>query len=438
MRLACIGMILLSSCAVPRDPTIPDMDLLDRAFREPSDPTQAEALLKKDELTLEDALRLADLLNPRLESIRKDVDLAPLGAWQDSLFPNPSLLLEVEEFPTEESRRLGASERGFGISQAIPIGGRLGASSSVAAGRRSVAAMRYVWERRKILTEVKQAFIQLLASGQNVALARETLDIAGQFHDLTNERFKAQAIPEMELLKAAVNRATAEADLRAAQSAAAVAIKRLHALLGDTDFPIERFQGELHVRFELPSLESLKGQVIVEHPELEIARRQKDLADRELGLARAERIPDIGADLLFAWTPEEDRILEAGLSIPLPLFNRNQGRIVGAEVRRRQAELALQGARNGAALSLIEAYRGFAAAQERVTGYRETILPKAEEARSQTDEGYKAGKFSYLDVLDAQRTLSEARSAYLSALQDLNRLAAELEKVTGRNLQAIR
>ena len=71
-------------------------------------------------------------------------------------------------------------------------------------------------------------------------------------------------------------------------------------------------------------------------------------------------------------------------------------------------------------------------------GYRETILPKAQKALEQTDEGYKAGKFSYLDVLDSQQTLAEARIAYVSALWDLNRLAAELEKVTGTRLTGTR
>ena len=91
-----------------------------------------------------------------------------------------------------------------------------------------------------------------------------------------------------------------------------------------------------------------------------------------------------------------------------------------------------------ATLSLIEAYRNFAAAQDRVKTYRETILPKAQKALDQTNEGYKAGKFSYLDVLDSQQTLTEARIAFLFALQDLNRFVTELEKLTGSRIQGIR
>ena len=437
MRISVL-LLLLTACAAPARPTLIDMDILDRSFREPSQRDQAEEILKKEELTLDDVLRLADLLNPTLESLRKDVDLAPLEAWDASIFPNPTLEIEAEEFPTGEGRSLSRSERGFGISQSIPVGGRLGAATTVAEKQRELAAMRYLWQRRLILTDAKNAFLSVLAVRQNVELTRKTQDLAKQFHDLTDERFKAEAIPEMEVLKAAVNLAKAETDVKMAEKDQVVAIKTLHALIGDVDFPIDRFSGELFVRFEAPSLEALKGQVLVGHPEIDIARREKELAQSELGLANADAIPDVDVDVAYKWAPDSERILEFGLSVPLQLFNRNQAKIRAATIRLRQSGLRMREARNAATLSLIETYRNFAGAQDRVKTYRETILPKAQKALDQTNKGYKAGKFSYLDVLDSQQTLAEARIAYLFALQDLNRFVTELEKLTGSRLQGIR
>ena len=129
---------------------------------------------------------------------------------------------------------------------------------------------------------------------------------------------------------------------------------------------------------------------------------------------------------------------EAGVSIPLPLFKRNQGRIAGAEARIRKAEFEADAVRNDLLLHLTEAYRTFAVAQERVGVYRDEILPKADRALSQTNEGYKQGKFSFLDVLDSQRTLAEARIAYAAGVADLNVAVAELEKLTGTRLEAVR
>ena len=299
---AALLTVVLASCALPDKPTAIEMAHFDKAYREPAKPTESDSLLKKDELTLDDVLRLAELLNPRLESLRKDVDLAPLAAWSESLLPNPTLNLEAEELSAEEKRSLGNSERGIGIGQSIPVGGRLGAASSVAEAERRVAALRYLWQRRIILTSVKQAFLGYLAARQNVELARQTRDIAKQFHDLTQERFTAQAIPEMELLKAAVSLAKAGADVRTSETTLAITLKHVHAVMGDVDFPVERFVGELNVRFEVPSLESLRGQVVVTHPEIEIAKGQKELAEHVLDLEQARVIPDLDVDVEKVYT----------------------------------------------------------------------------------------------------------------------------------------
>ena len=433
-----MAIFLVASCGVPEKDLVVEMDFLDRAFHEPAVPSESESLLKKEELTLEDVLRLAELLNPDLESLRKDIDLAPLASWNESLYPNPTFNLEVEEFSVEEKRSLGAAERGFGIGQSIPISGRLGAAKSVSEMERRVAALRYLWERRVILTSVKQAFLGYLAARENVKLTRQTRDLAKQFHDLTQARFDGQAIPEMELLKAAVNLAKAGADVRTSESALSVRLTQVHALVGNVDFPVERLSGVLNDRFEVPSLETLRGQVVVAHPRIEAARGEKELAERVLDLEKTRWVPDLDVDLALKWGPDENRFVELGVSVPLPLFNHNQAGVAAAEIRIRKAELKLQGVKNEALLALTEAYRRFTAAQDRVETYRDTILPKATKALLQTNQGYKAGKFTYLDVLDAQQTLAEARQAYLSALEDLNNQGASLERVTGSIVAGVR
>lgn len=438
LAASALATVLLSACAVPDRPVLSELEIRDQSFAEPRQArNKAEALLKKDELTLEDVLRIADIINPSLEIERREVDLAPLGAWDASLFPNPELGIEVEDFPTGSGRSLTNSERTISLSQSLPVGGRLGAAATLSGKSRELAAYRFFWMRRELLTQVKSAFLDVLSSRQNVELTRQTRDLAKQFHDLTEDRFKAQAIPEMEVLKAAVNLAKAESDLRAAEKDRLISIKTLHSLMGDVDFPTDRFQGNLFDRFEAPSLESLRGQAIVGHPMIEVAKREKEVAEAELTLAHTEAVPDVELDLGYGWTADDERIVEFGLSFPLQLFNRNRGAIMAARIRIRQTELRMQEVRNVVVLSLIEAYRNFEAAQGRVTTYKQTIMPKAEKALAQTDEGYKAGKFSYLDVLDSQQTLAEARIAYLAALVDLNRFAAELEKVTGSRLKAV-
>ncbi len=418
-----------------------ELEALDRRYQASSGPESApasKAILDKEELTLQDVLALADAVNPELAAERKNIDIAAAAIWEAKLYPNPSLLAQIEDYPTKGGGSLGDSKRVVGLSIPLVFSGRIGAATSLAEKERDIAAVHYVWRRREILGSVQKAFVSLLAARQHAALVRETRDLGKSFHKVTDERFKAQAIPEMELLKAAVYLAKAEIDLKLSEKDLAVALKALHAHMGNFDLSKEKFSGELGFRFTSPSLEALRGQVLALHPLLELASRRKEAAKLELELAKSERIPDPSFEVLAGRDGEDASIVEAGVSIPLPLFNRNQGKIAGAEARIRKTEFEADAVRNDLLLHLTEAYRTFAVAQERVEIYRDEILPKADRALSQTNEGYKQGKFSFLDVLDSQRTLAEARIAYAAGVADLNVAVAELEKLTGSRLEIVR
>ncbi len=438
MRVVIPLLLVLTACGTPGD-----LDL--RAFEEaehrfiPARPANArpavDAILAREELSLDDILAVADSLNPQLEIERKNVDLATAAIWEARLYPNPTARLEVEEYPTSGS--FSDAKRVVGVAQTLPLGGRVGAAVTLAEKEREVAAIHYVWRRREILSEVKRAFVELLAARQTVTLARETREIAKSLRDVTEERLKAQAVPEMEVLKAAVGLARADADVKQAEKIEAVALKTLLAHMGDADFPKSRFAGALAPKYVVPSLDALRGQVLASHPLLEEAGKSKDAAKLAIELASAERFPDIDVSLAFGRAGDES-IVEGGIEIPLPLINRNQARIAAAEVRARQAELQVQSARNDLLLRLTDAYRTFASAQERASLFADEIVPKARRALDLTNDGYAAGKFGYLDLLDAQRTLAEARSAHVATLSELNAAAVDLEKLTGAKLETLR
>lgn len=431
---------LWAGCGGPEPFPTMELDESDRRFVSPpqADARQtADDILKKDELALEDVLAIADLMNPTLAVERKNIDLSTADIWDAKLYPNPSVFLEVEDYSTEGGSFSG-THRTAGVRMPVVIGGRIDAATSLAEKRRDVAAVQYVWKRRQLLTGVKKAFVSVLAARRSAELMRETRDLAKTLHDVTDERFKAKAVPEMELLKAAVQLAKAESDLKLVEKNLVVSVKALHALMGNVDFPTEKFAGDLHTRFTTPSLDALRGQVTTLHPLLEAAAKSKEAAELQLSLANAERFPDVAVSFAGGKDTNDESILEGGLEVPLPLFNRNQGKISAAETLIRQAELQAQAVRNDLVLQLTATYREFSAAQDRVGVYKDEILPKAQKALDQTDEGRRLGKFSYLDVLDAQRTLAEARIAYAAALDDLNQSAVELEFITGTKLEPIR
>ncbi len=434
MRAAAPLALLLAACAAPEPLPLRDVEIREERFAPPR--RDAESLVRllreKDALTLDDVLAIADVLHPRLESERRNVDVATAVLWDAGLYPNPSLIAEMEEARSGEP--LSASKRVIGVSVPVVVGGRIGAATSLAAKQREIAAIQYVWKRREVLADAKRSFVGLLAARRRAELARETRDIALSLHQATEERYKAQAIPEMELLKSAVNLAKAETDLTFAEKDAAVARKALLAGMGDADFPAAGFAGELTTAFVIPSADALRGQV-TGHPLLEAAAKSKEAAELERDVARAERIPDLAIEAKIGDDDGDGTILEAGIEIPLPLFNRNQGKIAAAEVRIRQADLELMAVKSELSRRLDEAYRTLVAAQDRVAVYRDEILPKAQKALDQTREGHAKGKFGHLDVLDAQRTLAEARTSFVAALTDLNSAAVDLEILTGVKLK---
>jgi cobalt-zinc-cadmium efflux system outer membrane protein len=162
---------------------------------------------------------------------------------------------------------------------------------------------------------------------------------------------------------------------------------------------------------------------------VEVADAQRDLASREAwpdlelsaGLGRSS-----GED-----SSERETIVEFGVAVPLPIFNRNQGRITEAEIFRRKAVIEVEYARLTVRTRLHEAYRELERQLSRVTRYRDAILPAATAAMEQTTFLYREGKALVLDVLDAQRVLASNRRALLAARRDLAAAIVALESLTG-------
>ena len=439
MRVAALFSILsfLPSCAGrPAHYDLSTLESAERRIRVPVTPTETplQQLLSKEELSIEEVLQIAELRSPQLAFERRNIDLATAAIWEAQLYPNPTALFQLEDYGVRGGR-FGSSNRTAGISIPIVLSGRIEAATRVAECEREVAALTYIWNRRQILGEVAHAFIELLAARTTLEITTETREIARRLHQATEERFRAETIPEMEILKAAVSLAQSETDVRIAERTLTIALKTLHAAMGDAEEKRDNFRGDLRRRFVLPTLEVLRERVQVSHPLTAAAAKRKEAAQLSVDLARAERIPDPQLEVTAGADVNNEAIVQAGVSVTIPIFNRNQAKIAQAEIQVQQAAFHLHAVRNDLVLRLTSNYETVTAAQERVAVYTDEILPKAQKALEQTEEGNRVGKFRYLDVLDAQRTLAEARSAYAAALAELNLSVAELEKITGQVME---
>ena len=137
---------------------------------------------------------------------------------------------------------------------------------------------------------------------------------------------------------------------------------------------------------------------------------------------------------------EEDETYSfvAGISVPLPLFNRNQGRIQEALVNVKKVEVDGNKVINSLILELNEAYRTFQTTMHQVNVFKEAILPKTERYFTLIQKGYNEGVFEYLEVLDAERRRVETRKRYVESLKTLQSSVANLERLCSSHFHGVK
>jgi outer membrane protein, heavy metal efflux system len=435
MRKALLAVVVVAGgCASepPRPPDLRAREVTDDRPREvravPSAPRGAPD--RAGPLGLAAVIAAADQSNPTLAAERKEIDVATAAIWEAKLYPNPSALIEFDDY-----RSGGRGDSRVGVRVPLVVGGRIRAATSLAGTERDVAALKYLARRREILLDVRKAYVELLAAQRNRDLARENRDLAREVHSGAESRLKADAVPEMEVLKASVDLAKAEAEVDASERALAAAERALDAAVGPGAIDPSLVTGSLSEAFVIPPLDDLRATATESHPTVAAAEREKDAAAGQLRLAQAERTPDVDLEVKAGQDTDGQGTVSLGLGIPLPFNNRNEGKVATASARIAQGAARVAAARAEIDAKLARAYRSLTTAQDRGARYASQILPAAQKALEQTRVGYEKGKFTYLDVLDARRTLADAKSVHAAAVLELNAAAAEIESLGGIELR---
>jgi cobalt-zinc-cadmium efflux system outer membrane protein len=242
---------------------------------------------------------------------------------------------------------------------------------------------------------------------------------------------RAGAVSPVEEERARVNLERVRLQLAREARALELARAQLAATWGEPSPQFTRALGELDTLAPTPDVARLEA-AVSDSPEL--ARWNAEIGQREAALAleRARRIPDVTVSVGGRYYADgDDAGLVAGVSVPLPLFDRNRGGVLdaGHRVARTRAEQRLADVSVRAALRAR--YQELLAAREEIAALRDRIIPHAERVFSETRRGYAIGLFRHVEVLDAQRTLFDARRELLDALTAFHLAAIDLERITG-------
>jgi len=180
-----------------------------------------------------------------------------------------------------------------------------------------------------------------------------------------------------------------------------------------------------------PELAALANQ-LVENPELARYEAARAQARAAVDLERARRIPDVTAAIGPRYYSDSSNAAWVGqLSVPIPLFDRNQGRILDARYRLSRLSAEHAAAEASLRAELSAAYQSLAASYDQIETLRARIIPQAEAVFRGTQDGYAKGLFRYVEVLDAQRTLFETRAQLVESLASYHGARAELERLLG-------
>ncbi|CAN5525688.1 TolC family protein [soil metagenome] len=350
---------------------------------------------------------------------------------QAELRPNPELDLQSEDIAgSGEFSNARRSENTLQLGQLIELGGKRRARVREASFGRDLAGFDYETKKREVFLKTAEHFIDVLAGQRRVSVNEELVQLAGSFIPAVEKRVEAGKASDLEKTRLDVAIGSARIDLEQARRDLLAARQRLAAQWGSTKPRFGSAGGDLDATPVAGSFDALARRLEA-NPRL--ARFGTEIAHREASLARekAAAMPDVTLRAGGRHIAEsKDATAVVGFSVPLPFWNRNQGNIRAAreQIGRTGAEQAAAAAALTAELS--DAYQNLARARAAILILRETVLPGAESTLKATGEGYEAGRFSYLEILDARRTIGAARIQYLQAVSDYHKSLHAVEALT--------
>ena len=431
----------LSGCASYRTTTVvPQAAPLVKEISQPRpDSIQTEQLLSQASLSLADALTLALAHNPELAAFSYETRIQEAHALQAGLPPNPELGAEIESFPGSGSLNgsLGA-EWTLSIGQLVELGGKRAKRVQAATLRADLAAWDYEAAKLNVFVKVVTEFTETLALQRRIELQNELVRIAEEFLESINRRVKAGRASPAEAARARVELSITRIESERLRKELLSARKRLAATWGAKQPRFDCVAGNLENLVELPAMEQL-SLLISQNPDIARWAVEMQRRDAEVELEKAQRVPDPVISGGYRRLNESGgNAVVVGLSLPLALFNRNKGNIQAAQYRKRQAQQQKRAVEIALNTRLAEIYNRLSASYQEINTLTTTVIPEARNAFEMINQGNRMGKFGFLEVLDARRTLFQVRAQRLNAAKDYHRNVARMERLIGQRLDQVR
>jgi cobalt-zinc-cadmium efflux system outer membrane protein len=383
-------------------------------------------------LTLDDAVSLAGRTNPTIRAKEYEQRAVTAGEITAGLRPNPTANFLAEQFG-------GASDASqvqytFSVGQPIELGGKRQRRLDSARAATRVTGHELDDVRRQISFLVKKSFGDALAGRESLSLAEQNLQSLDELERIQRFRAERGDISELELLRIQVQRFAFERDAADARQALKAAKIALRAFVGPEQIA-EDFEvvGDLAFKDVALTQADLYRRALANRPDLRAAEAAREKAKADIRLARANAWWDVTPQVEYQRLGP-DNTIGFGFSLPLRIFDRNQGEIARTRAEAGRVDAAREVVAVQALSEVDTALAALRTESGKLTVLRDTYLPKAKQARDTVEYAYRRGGASLLEYLDAQRTYRDTAAEYVRSLGSYWTSFYQLETAVGGSL----
>jgi len=381
----------------------------------PTEP-QAGPNTTPGDLTVDELLGLAMAHNPTLSQAAQQV-AALRGKWlQAGLYPNPAVGYLGDELGAEGT----AGKQGATFAQQIVTAGKLRLDRAVVSHEIEQARLAWELQLRRVQNDVRATAYRVMASQRHIRFHERMVGISKEAMETTQQLFQAKEASHVDVLKAQVEFHTAELLLESVQQDYQRLWRQLAVLVGVPDMGPTALRDELDTQPPDWTWDQVWQRLRAQSPELAGALAAVERAECELARQCAGRVPDVEveAEVLYDETLSQT-VAAAGVSMPLPVFDRNQGNIRQAQAQLAAARREVDRVELAIRHRLADVWRQYADARVRTARYSDQILPTAKKSLKLTQIGYRQGELGYLELLTAQHMYFTTAEEHARALEEL-------------------
>ena len=346
-------------------------------------------------------------------------------------YPNPTIGFQTADATIRDpSNGVRLMERGVTVHQTVEWPGMRAARQDAAEAGFAGATVGLEESRLNLIAEVKTAFYDLLLAERNVDLLQQNLETVQEVARIVKARVRSGEGPQFEAVKADVEVLKAKQEMTKAKNAVRVKLVGLDTLTAGGLGPRYKVQGDFRSLRDRLEPEQMAARDLSQHPILKRQGKLVEQAEFAVSKERQARVPNV--TLYGGYAREAGReAVVAGLSVPTPLWYRQQGHIATALGTQRKEEAELIRMRNDLARAINQHAREAETAQDQILVYEEGLLKQAQEALRIAQLSFRQGASSLLDVLDAQRVQRQITVDYNLARFELSLALTRYERALG-------